>query len=87
MEALLNRRLNFVTTRNLKEQEYWSNYSQGDYNPPIFKKKKTNLPTKHPNPQGLNMFLNAVKSEISDSKGLNKTRPNLPPEEQIALHS
>ena len=67
-------------------QEYWANYPQTDYNPPIFKKRKTNLPTKHPTPQGLKVFLNAVKSEISDIKGLNKTRPNLPPEEQRALH-
>ena len=31
------------------------------------------------------MFLNAAKSDISDFKGLNKTRPNLPPHEQRAL--
>ena len=72
--------------RTIIWQEYWANQPQSEYVAPIFKKQKTNYPSKHPTPQGIKMFLNAAKSEISDIKGFNKTRPNLPPQEQKALH-
>ena len=49
------------------------------------KKTKTNLPTKHPTPAGLRVFLNAVKSEIEDPENRNRCRPNLPPDELKAL--
>ena len=42
---------------------------------------KTNLPKKHPPPQSLKIFLNAVKSEIEDPMNRYKVRPNLPPDE------
>ena len=65
--------------------EFWANQPKQDLKPPIFKKVKTNLPTKHPTPAGLKTFLNGVKSEIQDPCNRNKCRPNLPPDEIQAL--
>ena len=71
--------------RTMLWQEFWSDKPKTEYKPPIFKKKKTNMPTKHPTPLGLKIFLNATKSEISDPENRNKIRPNLPPDEIKAL--
>ena len=52
--------------RTMLWQEFWSNKEKIQLKPQIFKQNKTNLPTKHPTPPGLKMFLNAAKSEIMD---------------------
>ena len=88
MEELLNRGLNFsimplklnmtqvlVDFQKFERSMLWSNLPKQEYKPPIFKVIKTNLPTKHPTPAGLKVFLNAVKSEIEDPGNRNKSRP------------
>ena len=71
--------------RSMLWQEFWSNKEKQNFKPPIFKKKKTNLPVKHPTPANLKICLNATKSEILDPLNRNKVRLNLPPEEIEAL--
>ena len=71
--------------RTMLWQEFWAGKPTAEYKPPIFKKQKTNLPTKHPTPQALKVFLNATNSELSDPQNRNKIRPNLPPDEVEAL--
>ena len=72
--------------RRMIWQEFWSNYTSAKYIPPIFKKNKTNLPTKHPTPQPIKVMLSSAKSEIMDPQNRNKARPNLPKEEIEALN-
>ena len=72
--------------RRMIWQEFWSNYTAEEYKPPIFKKIKTNLPTKHPTPQALKIMLSSAKSELQDPKNRNKARPNLPKDELEALN-
>ena len=72
--------------RSMLWTEFWANVPKEEYKPPIFKKVKTNLPTKHPTPAGLKVFLNAVQSEIEDPQNRNKCRPNLPPDELEGLN-
>ena len=43
--------------RTMLWTEFWANQPQQDFKPPIFKKVKTNLQTKHPTPAGLKTFL------------------------------
>ena len=71
--------------RTMLWQEFWSNKEKIQLKPQIFKQNKTNLPTKHPTPPGLKMFLNAAKSEIMDPHNRNKSHPNLSPTEIEAL--
>ena len=71
--------------RTMLWQEFWADTTKEQYAPPIFKKIKTNIPKKHPPPEGLKKLLNGVKSEIEDPKERNKTRPNLPPNELKGL--
>ena len=71
--------------RRIIWQEFWSNHTSAKYTPPIFKKNKTNLSTKHPTPQPLKTMLSAVKSEIMDPQNWNKARPNLPFNDLIKL--
>ena len=51
----------------------WTKFHHGKddkdtQNEQTFKKNKTNLPQKYTVPEDLNIFLNAVKSEISDPR-------------------
>ena len=71
--------------RSVIWQEFWHGIKKVDFKPPIFKTKKTNLPSKHPTPNGVKVFLNSVKSEILDPENRNKARANLPPNELQAL--
>ena len=72
--------------RNMIWQEFWYGRKQeGEYNPPIFKTKKDNLPKNHKTPKKLKGFLGAVRSEIMDPQNRNKVPSNLPPEELKAL--
>ena len=72
--------------RNMVWQEFWYGRKQeGEYNPPIFKTKKDNLPKNHKTPKQLKCFLGAVRSEIMDPQNRNKVPINLPPEELKAL--
>ena len=71
--------------RSMLWQEFWSNKEQQSFKPPIFKKKKTNMPSKHPTPAGLKIFINATKSEILDPQNRNRGRTNIPPDEIEAL--
>ena len=71
--------------RTIIWQEFWFGRDKVVYKPPIFKTKKSNLPSKHPTPPAVKVFLNSVKSEIMDPENRNKARPNLPPDEIKAL--
>ena len=72
--------------RTMVWQEFWYGRKQeGEYNPPIFKTKKDNLPKNHKTPKQLKCFLGAVRSEIMDPQNRNKVPTNLPPEELKAL--
>lgn len=71
--------------RSMLWTEFWSGKPKEEYNPPLFKQQKTNLPRKHPTPQALKVMLSATKSEILDPENRNKSRPNLPPGEMRAL--
>ena len=71
--------------RTMLWTEFWSGKPKEEYKPPLFKKQKTNLPTKHPTPAALKTMLAATKSEILDPENQNKSRPNLPPGEMKAL--
>ena len=52
---------------------------------PIFKTTKTNMPKNHTTPEGLKMFLNAVKSDLVDPHNRNQENCNLPLDELNAL--
>ena len=52
---------------------------------PIFPTHKTNMPKNYTVPEGLKVFLNSVKSEITDPKNRNKEECNLPVDEINAL--
>ena len=56
------------------------------YVPPLFKKKKYNFPPKEYNvPKGLERFIGALRSELSNPQNRVKQRPNLPPDEAAGL--
>ena len=65
--------------------EFWAGQPKGEYEKPLFKTQKTNMPRKHPTPAALKDMLAATKSEILDPKNRNKCRTNLPPGEMKAL--
>ena len=52
---------------------------------PIFPTHKTNMPKNHTVPEGLKVFLNSVKSELTDPRNRNKEECNLPVDELNAL--
>ena len=73
-------------SRSMKWHEYWHGRErEEDYEMPIFKSRKYNLPKNHSTPAGLKVFLDSVKSEIMDHKNRNEEKCNLPPEEINAL--
>ena len=73
--------------RTIMWVEYWTNQEKDEdddeYKEPIFKKKKTNLPS-NPSPE-VKTFLAGVLSELKDPLNRNNCRPNLPPGELKAL--
>ena len=53
--------------------EFWANVTDPpEWNPGIFRKKKTNLPKNHPPPAALKTFISATRSELSDPGNRNK---------------
>ena len=91
--AIMNLKLNMTQVlvnykrfeRSTIWHEFWFGSDTGVYVPPIFKRKKDNLPVKHPTPPGVKVFLNSVKSEILDPENRNNAQPNLPPDKIKAL--
>ena len=66
--------------------EFWfGRETDEEYKKPIFKTNKSNMPRNHSSPQGLQMYLNGLKSEILDPRNRNQTKCNIPPEEIQAL--
>ena len=65
--------------RTLIWQEFWfGREEQGNIEESIFKEQKTNMPKNHSVPEGLKMFLNAIKSDLCDPRNRNKEECNLP---------
>ena len=72
--------------RTMVWKEFWyDSEKEKDYEPSIFKSKKTNFPRNYNVPNGLKTFLSSVKSEILDPKNRNRVQNNLPPDEMKAL--
>ena len=72
--------------RTMIWREWWfGQEAVGDTKEQIFKTKKSNLPKNYKMPNGLNTYVNAVKSEIIDPKNRNKVDDNLTIKEQQAL--
>ena len=66
--------------------EFWYNREQyKNYNPPIFKNQKRNLPKNYSSPKELKICLGAIRSEIMDPRNRNQSECNLPIEELAAL--
>ena len=101
METVLNCGLNFSIlplkldiTQALVNHKYfertmiWTEFwfgNENEYKKIIFKNKKHNLPKNYMAPNGLKIYLGAVKSEIIDPKNRNKVKYNLPKEEFDAM--
>ena len=56
-----------------------------NYEDPIFKKMKTNLPKNYSVPDGLKVFLSSVKSNFMDPRNRNSVPCNIPQDELLAL--
>ena len=75
----------------LDRKMQWTEYhfdgeEKEPYVPPLFKKKKYNFPPKEYNvPKGLERFIGALRSELSNPQNRVKQRPNLPPDEAAGL--
>ena len=66
--------------------EFWfDRQPEEQYEQPLFKTQKSNLPKNYTVPQGLKTFLGAIKSEIMDHRNRNNIPCNIPPEEIAAL--
>ena len=66
--------------------EFWfGRQPEEQYEQPLFKTQKSNLPKNYTVPQGLKTFLGAIKSEIMDHRNRNNIPCNIPPEEIAAL--
>ena len=67
-----------VDFRKFKRSITWMEYWHGresehqEEKEKIFKEEKTNMPKQHTTPEGLNIFLNSIKSEILDPRNRNK---------------
>ena len=67
-------------------QEFWfERENNEEYEKPIFKSRKNNLPKNYSTPKGLKTMLSSIRSEIMDPRNRNQEHPNLPPEEIEAL--
>ena len=72
--------------RSVIWHEFWfAREKQQEYQKPIFKKQKTNMPKNYKTPQGLQIYLNAIKSEQMDPRNRNTSNCNIPEEEIQAL--
>ena len=76
--------------KKLERKVIWTEFFYGkdednEFEPPIFKEEKTNMPKNNTVPEDLKTFLNAVKSELTDSRNRNKEICNLPVDEINAL--
>jgi hypothetical protein len=66
--------------------EFWYGRNQAENRKsPIFKTNKSNLPKKYTVPEGLNIFLKSVKSELLDPRNRNQVQCNLPHDEIMAI--
>ena len=55
--------------RTMRWQEFWHGKTEhSQFDKPIFKRRKTNLPQNHKQPKGLKVFLGSVRSEFMDPK-------------------
>ena len=67
-------------------QEFWfERENNEEYEKPIFKSRKNNLPKNYSTPKGLKTMLSSIRSEIMDPQNRNQEHPNLLPEEIEAL--
>ena len=76
--------------KSLERNMVWTEFFYGteensEYEPPIFKTTKNNMPKNHSTPEGLKVFLTSLKSEITDPKNRNREECNLPVDELNAL--
>ena len=73
--------------RSVTWMEFWHNREtdKDENTTKIFKTEKTNMPKNHVTPEGLNVFLNSIKSEIMDPRNRNEAECNLPVNELNAL--
>ena len=79
-----------VEFRKFERSAVWHEFHHGredntDFKDHIFKEEKTNMPSKYSVPEGLKIFLSAIKSEIQDPRNRNNIPSNLPNDEQQAL--
>ena len=66
--------------------EFWfGREADHEYEKPIFKTNKSNMPKNYTSPQGLLIYLHAIKSELLDPRNRNQSECNIPPEEIQAL--
>ena len=76
--------------KSLERNMFWTEFFYGneensEYEPPIFKTTKNNMPKNHSTPEDLKIFLNSLKSEITDPRNRNREECNLPVDELNAL--
>ena len=72
--------------RSVIWHEFWAEIEdKADYEKPIFKSQKFNLPKNHTIPQGIKTFLGAMKSELMDHRNRNQVESNLPHDEMEVI--
>ena len=79
-----------VDCKKYERAVIWTEYWHGKENielkeQPIFKTNKSNLPKNYRVPDDLKVFLNSIRSEISDPRNRIDEECNLPPDEKAAL--
>ena len=79
-----------VDFKRFERSAIWHEFMYGkekddNYEAPIFKQHKTNLPKNYTTPKELKTFLGAIKSEILDPRNRNNVKCNLPVKEIAAL--
>ena len=72
--------------RSVIWHEFWfARETQNEFQKSVFKKHKTNMPKNYTTPQGLQIYLNAIKSDLLDPRNRNTASCNIPEEEIQAL--
>ena len=71
--------------RTMVWKDYWFGKDQEPYVPPIFKQKKNNFFRNHRAPKGLQDYLAAIKSEMSDPMNRHRVKNNFTNKEKYAL--
>ena len=72
--------------RRVVWHEFWyGRESENTYEIPMFKTHKTNMPKNYSIPQGLQMYLNGIKSELLDPRNRNTVKSNISVAEIQAL--